>query len=110
MPDILSKNAFVSEKPKLENMNGSEPKIAILNQDNAVRRKACCKLSFFSWSKFDKKNKVPKTIVTIVMRKRIPETPSTTRHTVEMGLLITTVLGVVKSIGKGPLEAVRGTR
>ena len=48
MPDMLSKNALVRENSKFENIKGSEPKIAILNQDNAVNKKACCKLSFFS--------------------------------------------------------------
>jgi hypothetical protein len=38
---MLSKNAFVNEKLILENKNGSEPKIAILNQDKAVNKKAC---------------------------------------------------------------------
>ena len=66
----IKKNAFVIENPKPENINGSEPKRAILNQDNAVNRNACCKLSFFSWSKLDKKNKVPKTIVTIEAPKK----------------------------------------
>ena len=36
------------ENSKLENIKGNEPNIAILNQANAVRRNACCKLSFFS--------------------------------------------------------------
>ena len=70
IPDILSKKAFVNENSRLENIKGSEPKIAILNHDNAVNKNACCKLSFFSWSKFDKKNKVPKTIVTIEAPKK----------------------------------------
>ena len=41
MPDMLSKNAFVNEKSILENKNGSEPNIAILNQDKAVNKNAC---------------------------------------------------------------------
>ena len=48
MPDILSKNALVNEKLTSENIRGSEPKIAILSQDNAVNKKACCKLNFLS--------------------------------------------------------------
>ena len=48
IPDILSKKAFVKEKLILENMKGREPKIAILNQDNAVKRNACCKFNFLS--------------------------------------------------------------
>ena len=35
------------EKPVLEKTNGRDPKIAILNQDKAVNKKACCKFSFF---------------------------------------------------------------
>jgi hypothetical protein len=64
IPDILSKKAFTNEKFKSEKINGNDPNIAILNQDRAVRRKACCRVSFLSWSKFDKKNNVPKIIVT----------------------------------------------
>ena len=48
IPDILSKNAFVNQKFKFEKMKGNEPNIAILNQDKAVRRNACCKVSLFS--------------------------------------------------------------
>jgi len=70
IPDILSKKAFVTENSKLENIKGNEPNIAILNHANAVRRNACCKLSFFSWSKLERKNKVPKIIVTIAAPKK----------------------------------------
>ena len=48
IPDILSKNAFVIEKSAFENIKGKEPKTAILNQDNAVKRNACCKFNFLS--------------------------------------------------------------
>ena len=37
IPDILSKKAFVTENSILENINGKEPNIAILNHANAVR-------------------------------------------------------------------------
>ena len=47
-----------------------DPKIAILSQDKAVSKKACCKFNFLSWSKFDKKNKVPKIIVIIDAPKK----------------------------------------
>ena len=33
---------------KLEKKIGSDPKIAILSQDNAVNKKACCKFNFLS--------------------------------------------------------------
>ena len=46
IPDMLSKKAFVKEKSILEKTNGRDPKIATLNHDNAVNKKACCKLSF----------------------------------------------------------------
>tara|TARA_Y100000992_G_C21174309_1_gene447512 strand:- start:98 stop:352 length:255 start_codon:yes stop_codon:yes gene_type:complete len=65
IPDILSKKAFVKENSILEKIKGREPKIAMLNHDKEVNKKACCKLNFLSWSKFDKKNRVPKIIVTI---------------------------------------------
>ena len=65
IPDMLSKNASVTDSSIVENINGRDPKIAILSQESAVSRNACCKFNFLSWSKFDKKNKVPKTIVTI---------------------------------------------
>ena len=53
------------ENSRLEKIKGSELKIAILNQDKEVNKKACCKFNFLLWSKFDKKNNVPKIIVTI---------------------------------------------
>ena len=65
IPDILSKKASVIFKFKSENTNGREPKIAILNHDSAVNRKAWGKFNFLSWSRFDKKNKIPKIIVII---------------------------------------------
>ena len=37
-----------TEKFKSEKINGSDPNIAILNHDNAVKRKACCKVNFLS--------------------------------------------------------------
>ena len=70
IPDILSKKAFTNEKFKSEKMNGKDPNIAILNHDSAVRRKACCNVNFLSWSKFDKKNNIPKIIVTIDAPKK----------------------------------------
>ena len=63
IPDILSKNALVRLNSVLEKINGSEPNIAILNQDRAVRRKAWGKFSFLLWSRLDKKNNIPNIIV-----------------------------------------------
>ena len=65
IPDILSKKASVIDNSIVENIKGRDPKIAILSQDKAVNKKACCKFSFLSWSMLDKKNKVPKIIVII---------------------------------------------
>ena len=45
---MLSKKALVKEKSKSENTKGKEPKIAMLSQDNAVRRKACWSVNFLS--------------------------------------------------------------
>ena len=70
IPDILSKKALVKEKFKSEKMKGKEPNIAILNHDKAVSRNACCSVNFLSWSRLDKKNKVPNTIVTIEAPKK----------------------------------------
>ena len=55
IPDILSKKALVKEKSRSEKMKGNEPNIAILNQDNAVNKNACCKFNFLFWSKFESK-------------------------------------------------------
>ena len=65
IPDILSKKASVIESSIVENINGKDPKIAILNQDKAVNKNACCKFNFLSWSRFERKNNDPKIIVTI---------------------------------------------
>jgi len=51
-------------------MKGKDPNIAILNHDKAVRRNACCSVSCLSWSRLDKKNNVPKIIVTIEAPKK----------------------------------------
>ena len=41
IPDMLSKKEFMKEKLALEKTKGKDPKIAILNQDKAVSKKAC---------------------------------------------------------------------
>ena len=66
----IAKSLVVKENSTVENTKGRDPKIAILNHDKEVNKKACCKLNFLSWSKFDKKNKVPKIIVTIEAPKK----------------------------------------
>ena len=65
IPDMLSKKASVIESSIVENINGKDPKIAILNHDKAVNKNACCKFNFLSWSRFERKNNDPKIIVTI---------------------------------------------
>jgi hypothetical protein len=65
MPDMLSKKASVIESSIVENINGKDPKIAMLNQDKAVNKNACCKFNFLLWSRFERKNNDPKIIVTI---------------------------------------------
>ena len=40
--------AWEEELEELEKIKGRDPKIAILNQDNAVKRNACCKFNFLS--------------------------------------------------------------
>ena len=57
IPDMLSKKAFINEKFKSEKTNGNDPNIATLSHESAVNKKACCKFSFFSWVRFDKKNR-----------------------------------------------------
>jgi len=65
IPDILSKNASVIVKSRVEKINGKEPNIAILSHERAVSKKACCKFNFLSWFRFDNKNKTPNIIETI---------------------------------------------
>jgi hypothetical protein len=48
IPDILSKKESVNDKFRFEKIKGNDPKIAILNQDKAVNKKACCKFNFLS--------------------------------------------------------------
>ena len=58
---MLSKKESVILNSKFEKINGSAPNIAILIHERAVNKKACGKLSFLSWSRFDKKNNIPNT-------------------------------------------------
>ena len=43
----------------IENKNGKHPKIAILNQDKTVKRKACCKFSFLFSSRLVRTRSIP---------------------------------------------------
>ena len=59
IPDILSKKESTSEKLRLDSKKGIHPKIAILSQDKAVKRKACCKFSFLFSSRLVSTNNIP---------------------------------------------------
>ena len=63
IPDMLSKKASVKLSSNEEKTKGNDPKIAILNHDKEVSKNACCKFNFFWWSKLDKENNTPNTIV-----------------------------------------------
>ena len=47
MPDMLSKKASVTLSSSSEKTKGNDPKTAILTQDKAVNKNACCKFNFF---------------------------------------------------------------
>ena len=64
IPDMLSKKESINDKFKFENKKGKHPKNAILNQDNVVIRKACCKLTFLFSSRFVRTNRIPINAVT----------------------------------------------
>jgi len=59
IPDILSKNASTIDRFEFDNKKGKQPKIAMLNQDNVVKRKACCKLSFLLSARFVSTSSIP---------------------------------------------------
>ena len=46
-------------KPMPESKKGKHPKIAILNQDKVVKRKACCRLSFLFSSRLESISSIP---------------------------------------------------
>ena len=64
IPDILSKKESTNDKLRSDSKNGIHPKIAILNHDKVVRRKACCKFSFLLSSKFVRTKSIPINAVT----------------------------------------------
>ena len=63
IPDILSKKESTNDKLRSDCKNGIHPKIAILNQDKVVKRKACCKFSFLFSSKLVRSKSIPINIV-----------------------------------------------
>ena len=64
IPDILSKKESTIDKLRSENMNGIDPKTAMLNHDRVVKRKACCKFNFLSSSRFVSTSSIPINAVT----------------------------------------------
>tara|TARA_B100000579_G_scaffold232943_1_gene190976 strand:+ start:50 stop:355 length:306 start_codon:yes stop_codon:yes gene_type:complete len=61
---MLSKKESTNDKFRSDNKNGIHPKIAILNHDKVVNRKACCKLSFLFSSRFVSTKSIPINAVT----------------------------------------------
>jgi hypothetical protein len=59
IPDILSKRESTNDKLRSDNMNGKDPKTAMLNHDKVVRRKACCKFSFLFSSRLESIRSIP---------------------------------------------------
>ena len=63
IPDMLSKKESTNDKLRSDNKNGIHPKIAILNHDKVVSKKACCKFSFLSSSVLERIKRIPINIV-----------------------------------------------
>tara|TARA_B100000029_G_scaffold388673_1_gene384923 strand:- start:866 stop:1171 length:306 start_codon:yes stop_codon:yes gene_type:complete len=66
---MLSKKESTIDKLRSDSKNGIHPKIATLNQDKAVRRKAFCKFSFLFSSRFVRTKSIPINIVIVVEDK-----------------------------------------
>tara|TARA_B100000029_G_scaffold246599_1_gene243535 strand:+ start:3979 stop:4317 length:339 start_codon:yes stop_codon:yes gene_type:complete len=64
IPDMLSKKESINDNLRSDSKNGKQPKIAILNHDKVVRRKACCKFSFLFSSKLVRTKSIPINTVT----------------------------------------------
>ena len=45
---MLSKKESVIDNSRVEKIKGKEPNIAILSQESAVNKKACCRFNFLS--------------------------------------------------------------
>jgi len=63
IPDILSKKESTTDKLRFENINGIDPKIAILNQDKVVNKKACCRFNFLFSSRLVSTSNIPINVV-----------------------------------------------
>ena len=64
IPDMLSNKESTKDKLRSDSQNVIHPKIAILNHDKVVRRKACCKFSFLFSSRFVRTKSIPINAVT----------------------------------------------
>jgi len=64
IPDMLSKKESINDKLRSDSKNGIHPKMAILNHDRVVNRKACCKFSFLFSSRFVRTKSIPINAVT----------------------------------------------
>jgi len=64
IPDMLSKKESINDKSRSDSKNGIHPKMAILNHDRVVNRKACCKFSFLFSSRFVRTKSIPINAVT----------------------------------------------
>ena len=71
IPDILSKKESTNDKLRLDSKKGMHPKIAILNHDKVVKRKACCKFSFLFSSRFVRIRSIPINAVTDADDKKL---------------------------------------
>ena len=71
MPDILSKKESVMDISRLEKKNGKHPKIAMLNHERVVRRKACCRFNFLFSSKLVSTKSIPIKTVTDADDKKL---------------------------------------
>jgi len=56
---MLSKKESTSDKLRSDSKKGILPKIAILNQDKVVNRKACCKFNFLFSSRLVSTRSIP---------------------------------------------------
>jgi hypothetical protein len=71
IPDILSKKESTIDKLRSENMNGIDPKTAMLNHDRVVKRKACCKFNFLFSSRLVRIRSIPINVVRAEEDKKV---------------------------------------
>jgi len=64
IPDMLSKKESINDKLRSDSKNGIHPKIAILNHDKVVSKKACCKFIFLFSSRLARTKSIPINAVT----------------------------------------------